>query len=322
MMEDSLVLIVDDSPETLLATRTLVIRAGYSVVEASTGRECMDQIRLHKPDVVLLDVMLPDANGLELARKIKSAPDTKNIFVVLVSGKMITPEDRTKGLSMGADGYITRPVSPSELEAQVHTFVRIKNTEKQLHERTLELAEVNRSLQAEIDERRKVQEELQRSETLLRIAGDLARLGGWSVNLKENRVIWSDQVAAIHDMPAGYSPTVDEGISFYAPEFRTRIKEIFAACAEQGTPYDEEMQIITAKGRRLWVRTMGVAEQDDSGRILSVYGGFQDVTDRRQMQEALLESENTFRSLFEKSPVSFIVHDKESGEIVDAKRLS
>ncbi len=94
---------------------------------------------------------------------------------------------------------------------------------------------------------------LRRAEMMLRLAGDLAKLGGWRVDLRENRVHWTDQVADIHGMPRGFSPTVEEGISFYAPECRARIAEVFAACARDGTPYDEELQILTASGRRVWV---------------------------------------------------------------------
>ena len=139
----------------------------------------------------------------------------------------------------------------------------------------------------DITESKKAGEELRQKETMLRVAGDLARLGAWSVNLYENRVIWSDQVAAIHEMPPGYSPGVEEGIKFYAPEFRDRIKQAFSACASEGVPYDEEMQIVTGKGRRVWVRTIGVPEKDDSGGIIRVQCGIQDITERKEAEERL-----------------------------------
>ncbi len=147
------------------------------------------------------------------------------------------------------------------------------------------------SIGEDITEYKRTEEELRRNEALLRIAGDLARLGGWSVNLKENQVTWSDQVAAIHDMPAGYSPTVDEGISFYAPEYQERIIKAFNACATQGIPYDEELQIITGKGRRIWVRTIGTAERDESGKIVRVQGGFQDLSERKGLEMKLTHAQ-------------------------------
>jgi PAS domain S-box-containing protein len=125
------------------------------------------------------------------------------------------------------------------------------------------------------------------AEGLLQTAGRVTRLGGWSVDLQSMRVLWSDEVAAIHEMPPGYSPTVDEGIAFYAPEWRQRISEVFEACAREGTPYDEEMEILTGRGRRVWVRTVGEAIRDDSGTVVGVHGAFQEITPRKRAEEAL-----------------------------------
>ncbi len=142
-----------------------------------------------------------------------------------------------------------------------------------------------------IDARKKAEEALQANYTLLRIAGKTAKFGGWSVDLRSNICTWSDQVAEIHGMPAGYSPPVKEGISFYAPEWRAKITEAFTACAEEGIPYDEEMQIITAKGQRVWVRTIGEAVRDENGNITMVQGSFQDITEHKKTEQALYVSE-------------------------------
>jgi PAS domain S-box-containing protein len=124
------------------------------------------------------------------------------------------------------------------------------------------------------------------SARLLKIAGHAARLGGWSVDLVGSRVRWSEDVAAIHEAPVGYSPSVDEGIAFYAPEWQNRIREVFRKCAQDGVAYDEEMQIITARGNRRWVRTLGEAVRDATGKIVRVQGAFQDITPRKTAEEA------------------------------------
>ncbi len=113
---------------------------------------------------------------------------------------------------------------------------------------------------------------------------------------------WSDAVAAIHEMPPGFSPTIEEGIDFYAPEYHERITGLFNRCLEEGASYDEEMQIITGNGRRVWVRTIGVAVRDESGRIVRVQGGFQDITEHKKTEEALRRSESQFRALVEGAP--------------------
>ncbi len=140
----------------------------------------------------------------------------------------------------------------------------------------------------DISERKRAENKLKEQHGLLRIAGKMARFGGWNVNLEENRSYWSDEVAAIHEMPPGYSPLVEEGISFYAPEWRERITEVFSACAQKGIPYNEEMEIVTAKGKRLWVQTIGEAVRDEKGRIFKVQGAFQDISERK-LAEGILQ---------------------------------
>jgi len=174
-----------------------------------------------------------------------------------------------------------------------------------------ELIIVNKKLTFQITERKQAEEKLKKSYALLQIAGEKAKLGGWSVNLEENRSIWSDEVAAIHEMPTGYSPLVEDGINFYAPEWHERITKVFTDCAQEGIPYDEEMEIITANGKRVWVRTIGEPIKNDSGKIIKVQGAFQDITERKKAEDAVHQSRKELDSLFEASPelISFIGFD-------------
>ncbi|HOW70901.1 MAG TPA: PAS domain-containing protein [Phycisphaerae bacterium] len=148
-------------------------------------------------------------------------------------------------------------------------------------------------LSREIRRRKALETASTMSEALLRIAGRTARLGGWSVTIADQRVDWSDEVALIHETECGYSPSLEEAIGFYAPEWRERIAKVFGDCARDGTPYDEELELITARGNRVWVRTTGEAVRDKSGAIVGVQGAFQDITDRKRtegrLQAQLLE---------------------------------
>jgi len=136
----------------------------------------------------------------------------------------------------------------------------------------------------DITSMRKVEETAAHRGRLLDMAGRAARFGAWSVDLASNRAEWSDVVAEIHGMPHGYSPSVEEGISFYAPEYRERIAEVFEACAERGESYDEELQIIDAKGNRRWVRSVGEAVRGEDGSIISVQGAFQDISEQKALE--------------------------------------
>lgn len=160
------------------------------------------------------------------------------------------------------------------------------------------------------------EEVLKENYALLRLAGKTAKFGGWSVDLKANKCTWSDQVALIHDLPINYSPFIEEGINFYTPEWRERITAVFTACAEEGIPYDEEMEIVTAKGRRVWVRTVGEAVRDDKGNIVRVQGSFQDITEHKVVELALQNNEEKYRNLFNHFVAGIYLHDME-GNIID-----
>jgi PAS domain S-box-containing protein len=121
---------------------------------------------------------------------------------------------------------------------------------------------------------------LQHQQALLSMASRLGRMGAWEVELASLAITWSDELCIIHDMPPGYSPTSEEAFAFCAPEHRDRIAAAFEACAREGKPFDLELQIVTAAGRRVSVRTIGEAVRDAAGTIRRVQGAFQDITDR------------------------------------------
>ena len=164
--------------------------------------------------------------------------------------------------------------------------------------------------------RKQTEARLKESEYLLEMASKLVRFGGWSVDLAENRVIWSDMVARIHEQPPGFCPSVEDGISYYAPEWKERINKVFEDCATRGIPYDEEMEIITAKGNRRWVLTTGEAVKDSRGNIVKVQGAFQDITEKKRAEQNLRESEERFRRIFEIASLGIAQVDPKSGQIL------
>jgi PAS domain S-box-containing protein len=173
------------------------------------------------------------------------------------------------------------------------------------------------SIATEITARQQAEAALREHAALLALAGRAASFGGWSVDLVQNICHWSEEVAAIHEVEPGFSPPVEQGISVYAPEWREKIASVFGACAGSGIPYDEEMEIITAKGNRRWVRTIGQPERDATGKIVRVSGAFQDITARRRVEAALRASEIRYRRLFESAKDGILILDAETGMVVD-----
>lgn len=149
----------------------------------------------------------------------------------------------------------------------------------------------------DVTERRLAREQVEKSSTLLRIAGKAARLGGWTIDLPDRTLMWSDETCMIHDLPPGYRPTLEEGISMFPPEHRAEIARHVDACARDGTPYEFEVPKITAKGRRIWVRSMGEAVRDAEGKIIRLQGAFQDITERKLAELELARSNRSLRML-------------------------
>lgn len=120
-----LVLIVDDVPANVKLLEAKLTNEYYDVITAKDGYECIEQVKARKPDLVLLDVMMPGMDGFETCRQLKQDPDVAHIPVVMVTA-LSEPSDRVNGLEAGADDFITKPINDTALFARVRSLVRIK----------------------------------------------------------------------------------------------------------------------------------------------------------------------------------------------------
>lgn len=139
-------------------------------------------------------------------------------------------------------------------------------------------------------ERRQFEQKLRENEALLIMAERVAMLGGWALDLETDQSTWSDAVCTIHDMPLGQAPNLEHALSFYLPEDRERVANAVDVCSEKGIPFDEELQIKTAKGRLRWVRIIGHPVKDKNGKIVRLQGALQDITAFRKTKEELERS--------------------------------
>ena len=126
------ILVVDDDSDLRSISKKLLIKAGYTVKTAVDGKECMGTVFDFRPELLLLDVMLPDTSGIELCQRIKADPSLSRIYIILVSGRKTSPDDISDGLETGADGYLIKPVVPRELMARVEAARRVILAEKKL----------------------------------------------------------------------------------------------------------------------------------------------------------------------------------------------
>jgi len=117
------ILVVDDEPDITALVAYHLARAGYRVSTANTGQDALKAAREERPDVVVLDLMLPGVSGYEVLRELRKQKDTGDIGVILLTARR-EEADRIKGLSLGADDYLTKPFSPQELTLRVAAVLR------------------------------------------------------------------------------------------------------------------------------------------------------------------------------------------------------
>ena len=116
------ILIVDDEPEMLEMIRFRLEKSGYTVFTATTGEECIKKAQDERPDVILLDILLPDLSGYEVSKRIKANEHTKNIPIIMVTA-FIGDDAKKKGLEQGAQYFISKPFNPEELLSEIKNIV-------------------------------------------------------------------------------------------------------------------------------------------------------------------------------------------------------
>jgi PAS domain S-box-containing protein len=134
-------------------------------------------------------------------------------------------------------------------------------------------------------QREQAESQRQRLADQLQATQRMAGIGTWEFDVATQRLNWSDEVYAIHEVPRGTRLTVGQALDFYAPEWRAHITDAFEACLMQGRPFDEELQLTTARGQQVWVRSIGRAGLDRQGRVVQIHGAFQDISARKRATE-------------------------------------
>lgn len=152
-------------------------------------------------------------------------------------------------------------------------------------------------------------------ENLLKKSNELARIGGWEVDLQNNTVFWSDITKEIHEVAPDYIPITETGFTFYKKESsRDKIIEYVEQAIHAGKSWDYEFPIVTAKGNDRWIRVIGEAEIVD-GNCVRIYGSFQDIDERKKAEIKLIENENYLRTILDNEPECVEILNRK-GELV------
>src|SRR6266550_2721466 len=144
------ILVVDDVPQNVRLMEAVLSSHGFAVITASSGAEALELVKAEPPDLVLLDIQMPEMDGYEVCRRLRSDPATRFLPVVMVTSS--DTEVRVNAMEAEADDFITKPFNQQELLARVRSLVRIKQYHDTIESQAAELSDWNRTLQARVEE--------------------------------------------------------------------------------------------------------------------------------------------------------------------------
>ncbi|MGB3510205.1 MAG: diguanylate cyclase [Microcoleaceae cyanobacterium] len=301
------ILIVDDRPNNLRVLSEILSEKGYKVRKAINGKMALNATQSKQPDLILLDIMMPEMDGYEVCQHLKANPETKDIPIIFVSALNETL-DKVKGFVLGGVDYITKPFQIEEVLARVENQLIIQRQKQQLIEQ-------NTQLKQEILERQQVEQQLQ----LLHKA----------IDASYNGIMITDALQA--DNPIIYVNSGFEKLTGYSaeevigknPRFLHKGEENQAALKEMSKALQEQREcnlIIkdTHKNGKVWWNQLSISPVFDTSGKLTHYLGVQtDITEHQEMETALRLSEEKFAEAFRASPDPMVICKWREGNLID-----
>lgn len=309
------VLNVEHDEEVLKAQTEVLTNGGYNVLEACNGEECIKIYRETKPDIILLDAVLPDINGIEVCKRLRAAPESTDLFILLISASQIYSGSEASALEAGADGCITKPISPEVLLAHVRLVERLMKSEEELrtatglledrvNERTRELEEMNEELHKEIAVRQHVEDELLRSRANLLAVVESTKDMIWSVDNNLRLVSYNSALIGYFERNFTTRPSVGARTEdLLDTELAMRWDSMYSRALTSGH-FSCEYQLTDGSFVDLSFNPI-VKGKETVG--VAVIG--KDITDRKHAESNIKDSEARYRYLFDQNPVPMLIYE-------------
>jgi len=141
-MANEHILVVDDEEDILELVEYNLVKSGYRVTSVINGEDALSAARTQKPDVIVLDLMLPGIDGFEVCKILKNDADLSHVPIIMLTAKG-EDADQVTGLELGADDYVTKPFSPRVLTARIRTALRRKSQKTAAEEETINIGDIN-----------------------------------------------------------------------------------------------------------------------------------------------------------------------------------
>ena len=262
----NLILVADDDVLTRIHLRELLEYAGYQVVEASDGEQALVVYNQVKPDLVLLDALMPGMDGLTCCEHLKNLPSGVDTPVLIVTA-MYDEKSVEKAFAVGATDYITKPIQWSVLRARVRRLLNASQTMQELRQQT---------------------EQARAREVKLQMALSAASMGTWEWDIINNKITWSGNREALSGLEKGsFDGCYDTFLCCIYPEDRQYVNNEIQKVLEKGTDYDLEYRLVSPDGNIRWVFSKGVVFRNQDGVAERMSGVDVDITARKQAESAL-----------------------------------
>ena len=346
-------LVVDDSADSLRFLTTMLSSKGYDVLSAMNGKNALDIVDKDIPDLILLDIRMPVMDGFEVCRKLKANSATKEIPVIFISA-LDHLSDKVMAFNAGGVDYIIKPFQILEVLARIDTHLMLRNMQKRnkkqnavlrqeiserrkaeralkgayeemearVAERTKDLAKVNTDLLGVIREREKAEKALTESEEKFRQLAEHVQDVFW-LGTVENpwRILyltpafermWGMEREDVYRNNGNWFDRIHKDDKAY-------VIEIVEKSIKEETTFDAEFRITPQEGVTRWIWARGFPIKNEAGEVYRTAGIVQDITERKEAETALKESEKTLRYLTahlinaqekERKRISIELHDE------------
>lgn len=273
-MMKSNVMIVDDNLDNLRVLENILSAEGHEVLAAIGGAVALQAAARHHPDLILLDIMMPEMDGYEVCRRLKADPATADIPILFLSA-LTEIEEKIQAFEAGAVDYITKPFAEKEVMARVRTHLRLRRMELKLQE------EVNQA----VKDKTKAYEELKRSEELFRVIFERSTLGV-TLTAPSGQLLKVNQAFA--DM-LGYQIDEIQRRNFvditHADDIAKSYECIRCLLGNEQSTYRMEKRYYHKNGQVVWVDLSTTLLRDDDGAPLYFLTSMADITERKRVEE-------------------------------------
>jgi len=303
------VLIVDDQPRNLDALEAMLSSLECVLIRAESADAALLRLLKHDFAAIVLDIQMPDMNGIELAKLIKQRKRSHDVPLLFLTAHLVEERDVLQGYGVGAVDYLSKPINPDILRSKVAVFL-------DLFKKTRALAELNQALERQVADRvaaemalqvaneqlerrvrertaalRAAHEGVQENEQRLLMAMHVGQIAAWEWNLQTNEVTWSTEPEPLFGFPVGALGPEKRIWKALHPDDRQAVEDALSSAVRSGL-YEAEYRVVRPDGSNKWIRERGRLIRSEAGadRLVGVS------RDRTAEQAAASEREQLLKA--------------------------